>query len=176
LVPNSPEVTAAQIAGPQATAQAAAALAQAAQQAASGQPHPGQPHPGKPGQPHPGQGKPGAPHAGEPGEPHAGEPGEPHDGAASPSGTPGSSRGGNETQNQRNPDGSLQLVPPVLGTDSRTPNAGPRDAEPGKHQFKEEPWFAKLPPDVRKAMRAKGQHRAPRGYEERLQRYFENID
>ena len=28
----------------------------------------------------------------------------------------------------------------------------------------------------RKAMRAKSQRRAPRGYEERLQRYFENID
>lgn len=88
----------------------------------------------------------------------------------------GSTKGGNEAQNQRSPDGALQLVPQQMGTDSKTPNAGPRDAEPGKHQFKEEPWFAKLPPDVRKAIRAKGQNRAPRGYEERLQRYFENID
>ena len=44
----------------------------------------------------------------------------------------GSTKGGNEAQNQRSPDGALQLVPQQMGTDSKTPNAGPRDAEPGQ--------------------------------------------
>ena len=88
----------------------------------------------------------------------------------------GSSKGGEESQNQRGPDSPLQLLPQTPGADSRTPNAGPRDAESAKRSFKEEPWFAKLPPEVRKAIRANSQRRAPRGYEERLERYFENID
>jgi hypothetical protein len=50
------------------------------------------------------------------------------------------------------------------------------DAKVDARKFREEPWFAKLPPDLRKAIRAKSQRKAPRGYEERLKRYFESID
>jgi hypothetical protein len=39
-----------------------------------------------------------------------------------------------------------------------------------------EPWFAKLPPDLQRAIQAKARSRAPKGYEERLRRYFENVD
>lgn len=38
------------------------------------------------------------------------------------------------------------------------------------------PWFAKLPPEVRGAIRANAQRTPPRGYEERLQRYFKDIE
>lgn len=41
---------------------------------------------------------------------------------------------------------------------------------------RDDAWFAKLPPELRKAMQAQAQRRPPRGYEERLRRYFENAD
>ena len=37
-----------------------------------------------------------------------------------------------------------------------------------------EPWFARLPPDVQKSIQARSRRPAPRGYEERLKRYFES--
>lgn len=56
---------------------------------------------------------------------------------------------------------------------SVTPNA---DADAGRARQTEEPWLARLPPEVRAAIRANSQRRPPRGYEERLQRYYKNID
>ena len=38
---------------------------------------------------------------------------------------------------------------------------------------KEEPWMAKLPPELRKAIQANSLREAPRGYEELLRRYFQ---
>jgi hypothetical protein len=40
----------------------------------------------------------------------------------------------------------------------------------------QKPWMAKLPLELRKAIRNNAQQRPPRGYEERLQEYFQNID
>jgi hypothetical protein len=40
----------------------------------------------------------------------------------------------------------------------------------------DEPWMAKLPAELRNAIRAEAQRPAPRGYEERLRNYFKNID
>jgi len=40
----------------------------------------------------------------------------------------------------------------------------------------QEGWFARLSPETRQAIKAKSQRRAPRGYEEKLGRYFKNID
>jgi hypothetical protein len=37
-----------------------------------------------------------------------------------------------------------------------------------------EPWFAKLPPTVQKSIQAQSRRSPPRGYEERLKRYFES--
>lgn len=59
--------------------------------------------------------------------------------------------------------------------DSRTGEASNRDpAAPRKSP--EEPWIMDLPPELRSAIRANSQRRPPRGYEERLERYFKNID
>ncbi|MEE3370356.1 MAG: hypothetical protein VX346_13545 [Planctomycetota bacterium] len=38
------------------------------------------------------------------------------------------------------------------------------------------PWFAKLPPQLREALRSRPRREAPRGYRERLRRYFQSID
>ena len=59
--------------------------------------------------------------------------------------------------------------------DSRTATEA-RDSDATARQFKEESWFAKLPPELRNSIRARSQRQPPRGYEERLRRYFENID
>ncbi len=64
---------------------------------------------------------------------------------------------------------------PQEGTDSRTPSSG-HDSDAKARNFEREPWFAKLPPELRKAIQAKAGRKPPRGYEERLKRYFENVD
>ena len=38
------------------------------------------------------------------------------------------------------------------------------------------PWFAKLPPQLREALRSRPRREAPRGYRERLRRYFQSVD
>jgi hypothetical protein len=50
------------------------------------------------------------------------------------------------------------------------------DSDAGGLEFANEPWFLELPPEVRQAMRANAQQRPPRGYEDKLNRYFKNID
>jgi hypothetical protein len=42
--------------------------------------------------------------------------------------------------------------------------------------FAKDVWFAKLPPTLRQAIEAKATRPPPRGYEERLRRYFESAD
>ena len=37
-------------------------------------------------------------------------------------------------------------------------------------------WFAALPRGIRKAMKSRQRKALPRGYEERLKRYFESLD
>uniref|UniRef100_A0A7C4QGN0 Uncharacterized protein n=1 Tax=Schlesneria paludicola TaxID=360056 RepID=A0A7C4QGN0_9PLAN len=50
------------------------------------------------------------------------------------------------------------------------------DAEPALRKLQDEPWFAKLPPELRRAIGAGAQQKPPRAYEERLRRYFQSVD
>ncbi|MCE9548470.1 MAG: hypothetical protein K8T25_23595 [Planctomycetia bacterium] len=50
------------------------------------------------------------------------------------------------------------------------------DATVVPKDYAREPWFTKLPPGVQKSIRSKDRRQLPRGYEERLKKYFENID
>ena len=144
LVPSSPQVTAQQIAGPQANAAAAAAMAAAAQAAqAQGQ---GQ-QPGQSQQPMPGSAQ---------------------------TASKGGAVKGSPTQNPDQQKGEFQ-VEPAADADSRGALAN-QDASAGGLKFKDEAWFAKLPPSLQAAIQAKARGKAPRGYEERLRRYFESID
>ena len=75
------------------------------------------------------------------------------------------------------PPGALQIQPTVNSQgDSRAPDDKSHETDATKRQLKEDPWVAKLPPDVRNAMRAKSHRPAPRVYEDRLKKYFENIE
>jgi len=87
----------------------------------------------------------------------------------------GSARKGEMVQNPK-------ATPKPLDSAKRDPqgdNRGsvtPGDADAARRREMEEAWFAKLPPEVRAAIRANSQRRPPRGYEDRLQRYFKNLD
>ena len=101
---------------------------------------------------------------------------QPMPGQTDPMGKGGTSKGGQVAENQGVKDSPLELSPGAPdGNDSRTANEAKDSDAPGK-QFRDESWFAKLPPELRSAIRARSQRQAPRGYEERLRRYFENID
>jgi hypothetical protein len=88
------------------------------------------------------------------------------------------SRSGAKSHNTALPPGALQLQPQRQNgeQDNRTPDDKAHDTDAAKKQSKEDPWFAKLPPDVRNAIRAKSHRPAPKAYEDRLKHYFENID
>ena len=159
FVPNSPEATAAQIAGAQAMAQAAETLASApslatAQAQAEGT---------TPTQ--------AAQNAAPPSIDGASQQGQ-----LAPSSSLASSGGvsidGQQTENAASATGDLQMQPDAQG-DSRTASDN-RDADLRSQTFQDEPWFARLPPTLRQAIQAQARRRAPRGYEERLRRYFES--
>jgi hypothetical protein len=88
--------------------------------------------------------------------------------------TGGRSQGGPQTNNQKSPDSPLELKNAAEGASEG--QAGKQDTDVAAQKFEREPWFAKLPPGMRKAIQAKAQGEAPRGYEERLRRYFESTN
>jgi hypothetical protein len=87
-----------------------------------------------------------------------------------------SKKKGEPTQNSKVKEGALDDAPMPQEPKETATDAAQREADVAAQKFREEAWFAKLPPELRKAIRAKPQRRAPRGYEERLRRYFESID
>jgi hypothetical protein len=147
------------MAGPQAMAQLAAMNA-ASQGQGQGQ------GPGQPGQP---QGQQGQGQGQTPGQ-------NSQQAQTSTEGPGGSSKGGQPKENVAVKEGPLELGPGApAGGDSRTASEN-RDSDAKGKAFADDPWVAKLPPELRDAIRAKAQRRPPRSYEERLRRYFENID
>jgi len=55
-------------------------------------------------------------------------------------------------------------------------SGGTSNSNPAARSFEKEPWFTKLPPGVQQSIRASVRRSPPPGYEERLRRYFENVD
>src|SRR5689334_18923802 len=88
--------------------------------------------------------------------------------------TGGAAQGGKSDNNQKLADANPELKP-AAQADSRSAD-GKEDSDAKAQKFAKEPWFAKLPPSLRNAIEAKSRGKAPRGYEERLKRYFENVD
>ncbi|RCS54223.1 hypothetical protein DTL42_03490 [Bremerella cremea] len=54
--------------------------------------------------------------------------------------------------------------------------SGSNSSNPAARSFEQEPWFTKLPPGVQQSIRASVRRSPPPGYEERLRRYFEQVD
>jgi hypothetical protein len=86
----------------------------------------------------------------------------------------GSRQSGEPTENEKQTPGKLEIAEAPHGEGKG--EADKQDSDATKQKYKEEPWFAKLPPSLRTAIGAKSRNKAPRGYEERLKRYFESID
>ena len=77
-------------------------------------------------------------------------------------------------------DGEARDDAPLSETDAvdKRADSGSRsgDADAIEKSFERDAWFTKLPPEVRKAIRAGGQRRAPRGYEQKMDRYFKTVE
>src|SRR4051794_4233924 len=85
----------------------------------------------------------------------------------------GAAKGGKSANNQKASKGDLETAD-AAQADSRG-ERGNQDAVAGG-KLEAEAWFAKLPPSLQSAIQAKSRGKAPRGYEERLRRYFDGID
>ncbi len=155
FVPQSPELTAQLLAGPEATA-----AIQAAQQAPPGT---------KPSQ------TPNANASPTPPSQQASAQSSPM-----PDGTPGTGFTGQkpsaDAKNAPVKEGAIEKQPEK--TDLGDTKGGKRegDADAATRQFQDQPWFAKLPPELRRSIRAGAQQKPPRAYEERLKRYFQSVD
>lgn len=89
----------------------------------------------------------------------------------------GDSNVGLETENQPTKDESLNVVDTATPSkDGRTPNSTDRTRQIESRQLRQAAWFAKLPAELRNAIIAGSQRRAPRAYEDRLRRYFESLE
>jgi hypothetical protein len=105
----------------------------------------------------------------------AGQPMQPMPGDATPTGKAGAAAAkGDTAQNEKAKDADLKLNN-TPDADSRG-EAGQQDSDVAKAKLEKEPWFAKLPPSLQQAIQSKIRGKAPRGYEERLRRYFESVD
>ena len=82
---------------------------------------------------------------------------------------------GDSPQNPDREKGPLQLTPAKEGGDSRVANSNSEAANKAR-AFETAPWFAKLPKELRDAIRAKSRREPPKGYEETLRRYYESIE
>ena len=88
----------------------------------------------------------------------------------------GASKEGQFAENEATKDESLALKDTngPTGNSQTGSKKGDRDIQTRK--LEQQPWFAKLPPELRAAIRADSQRRAPRAYEERLRRYFQAVE
>jgi len=90
----------------------------------------------------------------------------------------GSARGGRSTENQAVKEGGMTMQDAPRDNDGRTDERrGSLSKDSLRLRKRTSPaWFAAVPPGIRKAMKSRQQKSLPRGYEERLKRYFESLD
>jgi hypothetical protein len=168
FIPNSPEATAELMAGREASARAAAELGNEYMAQAEGR---GQPHEGETADAN-----------------HDSESQSSNDQQGERNGKRQSKSNSNAvtnaaTQNDNAPENSdLRNGPLQAAADSKKneepakPKPRTGDVDYAARAAGSESWFARLPPDLRKAIRAKAQRPPPRSYEDKLQKYFESID
>ncbi len=116
----------------------------------------------------------------EPGQTAAGSDADPNASAAASASEPGSPQSGDPAGDARSADDQPQdgVPGPDGGRRDRATSAtgAAADVPDARSASREAPWFARLPPELRQAIRANAQRRAPRGYEQRLKDYFESLE
>jgi hypothetical protein len=168
FIPNSPETTAAMIAGEDAAARAAALLGNAFAASLEGR---GEGQATESGE------QPDGSEAGQAKNPRKGESGGKHQAKSSSSGSSaGTSKNGETPNNPELKQGPLEVAANAAKSGDSKSETAQRDAQAPSRTAGQEAWFARLPPDLRKAIRAKAQRPPPRSYEDKLQRYFQSID
>ena len=112
-----------------------------------------------------------------PGQPPSGSPPPQNAQASQKSEGGGPSDVGLPTENQATKDDPLNVVDTATPSkDGRTPTSKNQSRKIDTRQFRQAAWFAKLPAELRNAILAGSQRRAPRAYEDRLRRYFESLE
>ena len=88
-----------------------------------------------------------------------------------------SKRDGPATINQRVKNGAIERQRESTAA-SETPSNQSREKEQAieSRLLRDESWHAKLPPELRKSIRAGVGQKPPRAYEERLKKYFQSVD
>jgi len=174
FVPNSPEATAAVMAGAEATSKAAAELGGKGSSKQAGQGGESFPDPDSAGG--------GADDAGESGTGDGNE-ASPDQAAGKGTGqSDGKPSGGAQGESQGARDRMNAQRSQGMSSATGGAHAGPggssslHDSSAAARDMSHESWFTKLPPELRKSIRARAQRPPPRSYEEKLQKYFESLD
>lgn len=96
-------------------------------------------------------------------------------------GGPGGAGGGtsmgkmSDAENMGVQAGPASKVEAQTDGDSRTPGARNGDTKVDRRARAKQAWFASLPRGVRDAIKSSQKRTAPRGYEDRLKKYFEGV-
>ena len=91
----------------------------------------------------------------------------------------GSARGGRSTENMPVKDGGMNMQEAPRDNDNRPDELRGEDVDKSSlrgGRRRDAAWFTTLPQGVRKAMQSRAKRALPRGYEERLKKYFESLD
>lgn len=167
FVPQSPQVTARMMAGPEAVARARAALQSNSPSSANPSASNERRGPIDPFADSPRQSQRNQPSRDQASVATRDEQGRPttNSSANSPRENQGVRDGRPDAQSQQRGDNQPPGQSAAAGTEA-----------PPAREFQEEAWFAKLPPELRQAIRAGARQRSPRAYEDRLRKYFQSID
>jgi hypothetical protein len=121
--------------------------------------------------------QPGDSEAGQGKNPRQGQSRGKHQAKSSSSGSSaGTSKDGETPNNPELKQGPLEVAANAAKAGESKSGAANRDSDAAARGAGQEAWFARLPPDLRKAIRAKAQRPPPRSYEDKLQRYFQSLD
>ena len=79
------------------------------------------------------------------------------------------------SENEGPQDGPVEVVEAKTDGDSRVPGGRGKDADVPLLGNQQSPWLTTLPKSVQQAIKSGNKRTLPRGYEDRLKRYFNSI-
>ena len=79
------------------------------------------------------------------------------------------------SENEGPQDGPVEVVEAKTDGDSRVPGGRGKDADVPLLGNQQSPWLTTLPKSIQQAIKSGNKRTLPRGYEDRLKRYFNSI-